>query len=286
MRITTLTFGLIALCAGCSSSKPLETTATGGTGGTAAEVCTPPGYGTEVAPVSFEQVTATVLDPTGSAVPNLFLQICGINQCYPVSANANGKVSYVPGEALERAAFKYGDGFDFAELAAPLGTSPKQDLGQFVVLPLPSYAEGAAFPKHGPVTNGDLTLFVDSDKQVDPDELTYPDTSDQVFRSVSIPLAQSTRALPGSFGFELAFGVAPIGTVFCPAARLSVKNSLDWAPGTEVEVFVQGLAVEEEWAPYGSWVKVADASVSSDGSSIDTTSGGITILSSIALRRK
>ena len=58
------------------------------------------------------------------------------------------------------------------------------------------------------------------------------------------------------------------------------------SPGTEVEVFVQGLETDELWAAYGTWTKVADASVSSDGLSIDTTSGGIPVLSSIALRRK
>ena len=51
-------------------------------------------------------------------------------------------------------------------------------------------------------------------------------------------------------------------------------------------MFVQGLVVDEKWAPYGNWRSVAEARVSSDGKSIDTTSGGIPILSSIALRRK
>ena len=92
--------------------------------------------------------------------------------------------------------------------------------------------------------------------------------------------------MPPSFGFELAYGLAPLGTTFCPAAKLSLKNTLDWPPGTDVEVFVQGLDVSEKWAPYGSWLEVAEARVSSDGKSIDTTSGGIPILSSIALRRK
>jgi len=86
----------------------------------------------------------------------------------------------------------------------------------------------------------------------------------------------------GTDGIKLA----PLGTTFCPPAGLSLKNTPEWSAGTEVEVFVQGLNVNEKWAPYGTWVKVAEARVSSDGSSIDTTSGGIPILSSIALSRK
>jgi hypothetical protein len=99
-------------------------------------------------------------------------------------------------------------------------------------------------------------------------------------------VAESRQALPESFGFELAYGLAPLGTTFCPPAKISLKNTLDWSPGTEVEVFVQGLDVTEKWAPYATWLMVGEARVSSDGSSIDSTSGGIPILSSIALRRK
>jgi hypothetical protein len=66
---------------------------------------------------------------------------------------------------------------------------------------------------------------------------------------------------------------------------------LEWAPGTEVEVFIQGLKTGSvdhgpDWAPYGGWAPVATAVVSADGSTIDTTDGGIPILSSVALRRK
>jgi hypothetical protein len=116
--------------------------------------------------------------------------------------------------------------------------------------------------------------------------LTYTDPSELVFRSVQIPLAQSTRALDPSLGFELGYALAPVSSVFCPAAGLRVKNTLGWAANTQVEVFVQGLEVDEKWAPYGNFVQVADAAVSADASAIETTSGGIPILSSIALRRK
>jgi hypothetical protein len=80
--------------------------------------------------------------------------------------------------------------------------------------------------------------------------------------------------------------VAPLGTTFCPPAPLTVVNREGWPRGTEVEVFVQGLDVAQKWAPYGSWVKVGEAAVSADERSIVSTSGGITILSAIALRRK
>ncbi|HEY3256510.1 MAG TPA: hypothetical protein VGJ91_21270, partial [Polyangiaceae bacterium] len=131
-----------------------------------------------------------------------------------------------------------------------------------------------------------LTLYLDKNGSFEHDLLTYSDDSELVFRSVPVPVANSQRALPPNLAIELAYGLAPLGTTFCPPAQLSLKNSARWPAGTEVEVFVQGLDVSEDWAPYGTWLSVAEARVSSDGKSIDTTSGGIPILSSIALRRK
>ena len=248
-------------------------------------LCEAPGYHVEAQAVVIEQVRATIRLPSGELAARLPVQVCGINNCFVDDTDDNGKLNVTPGAALVLPALKYGDGFDFAELAVPLGTEAKQDLGELVALPLPALSEGAKFPKSGALTSGDLTLHLDSKGSFEHDILTYSD--DQlVFRSVPVPLADSPQALPARFGFELAYGVAPLGTTFCPTAKLSLKNTSDWAPGTRVEVFVQGLDVSEKWAPYGSWLSVAEARVSNDGSSIDTTSGGIPILSSIALRRK
>jgi hypothetical protein len=214
------------------------------------------------------------------------VQVCGINVCFNGMTNAAGKTVVAPDMSLSAPAFKYGDGFDYAKLAAPLGSQTTQDLGDLLALPLPSYADGAAFPASGEVTSGDVTLILASGASVTHDLLTYTDPSELVFRSVQIPLAQSTRALDPSLGFELGYALAPVSSVFCPAAGLRVKNTLGWAANTQVEVFVQGLEVDEKWAPYGNFVQVADAAVSADASAIETTSGGIPILSSIALRRK
>lgn len=249
-------------------------------------VCNAPGYHVDSDPITIDRVEATLHDPSGAAAASLPVQVCGINQCFNGTTNAAGKTSVTPGSALERPAFKYGDGFEFAELAILLGSEASQDLGQLVALPLPPFADGAPFPKSGAVSNGDLTLLVDSATRVAHDVLTYGDESQLVFRSALIPLDQSPQAVAPSFGFELAYAVAPLGTTFCPPAHLSLANTLGWAPKTTLEVFVQGLDVAEKWAPYASWVKVAEASVSSDGARIETTSGGIPILSSIALRRK
>jgi len=247
-------------------------------------VCEAHDYHVESEAVDVKQVRATLQVPSGEPAADLPVQVCGIDVCLKFKADDNGMLSVAPAQKMLQPAFKYGDGFDYAELAAPLNAN-NQNLGQIIALPLPALSEGAKFPKSGAVTNGDVTLRLASNVRVEHDVLTYTD-DELVLRSVAVPVADSPQALPPDFGFELAYGLSPLGSTFCPAAGLSVKNSQNWAPGTEVEVFVQGLDVSEQWAPYGTWLQVAVARVSSDGKSIDTTSGGIPILSSIALRRK
>lgn len=279
---TTLLLPLIALSAlvGCSSTSDATSQGT-----PTLAVCEAPGYYVEAEATRIDQVSAALTLPSGEVAAGLPVQVCGIDVCLNYKANQSGVLNVMPRQSLVRPSLKYGDGFDYAELAVPLADA-KQDLGALVALPLPPLAEGAAFPKSGPVTNGDVTLELASNGKVEHDILTYSEESERVFRSVAVPVADSEQALPPSFGFELAFGLSPLGTTFCPPAGLSLKNTPDWAPGTEVEVFVQGLDVSENWAPYGTWVSVAEARVSSDGQTIETTSGGIPILSSIALRRK
>jgi len=247
--------------------------------------CEAPGYQVEREAVTINRVRASIRLPSGEFAVGLDIQVCGINNCTPGKTRDQGEVDVSLSTPLVLPALKYGDGFDFAELAAPLGSEAQQDLGELVALPLPALSDGAEFPKSGKLSNGDLTLELASNSSVEHDILVYRD-EELVFRSVAIPVADSQQALPKSFGFELAYGLAPLGTTFCPPAKLSLKNTEHWPAGADVEVFVQGLNVNEEWAPYATWLQVAEARVSSDGSRIDTVSGGIPILSSLALRRK
>src|SRR6188768_2855874 len=250
-------------------------------------VCTAPGYAVESDGTQINSVLASLVLPTGEVAADLAVQVCGLDSCLNYKSKQNGVVQESPARMMIRPAFKYGDRFDFAEFAVPLSEKDTK-LGTVVALPLPSYAAGVQFPKSGggAVSNGDLTLHLDANGSFEHDILSYSDESELVFRSVAVPLAESEQAFPPGWGFDLAYGLAPLGTTFCPPAKLSLKNTLAWPPDTEVEVYVQGLDVSEDWAPYGSWTQVAEARVSGDGKSIDTTSGGLPILSSIALSRK
>jgi len=273
------TFALLAAW-GCSSKS--EDTSTPNA---VPVICEAPGYAVDTEAIQIDRVRAKLRVPSGDPASGLPVQVCGIDACVPSNADRSGTLNVPLNQKMILPALKYGDGFDYAELAAPL-TEDNLDLGELIALPLPPLSAGAKFPKSGAVTSGEVTLQLASNGSVEHDRLSYSDDSELVFRSVAVPVADSPQALPPRFGFELAYGLAPLGTTFCPAANLSLKNTLDWPSGTEVEVFVQGLDVTEKWAPYGSWLQVAEAVVSSDGKRIETTSGGVPILSSIAVRRK
>ncbi|MEO6598496.1 MAG: hypothetical protein ABIQ16_01395, partial [Polyangiaceae bacterium] len=128
---------------GCSSSGPRITDPAGGNGGGgygsagAGPVCTPPGYHVDAEALPLAQVSATLVDPSGEALGHVYVQVCGINQCYTGFSDPGGKTVVTVDEPLVLPAFKYGDGYEFAELAAPLGAERDQDVGRIVAVPLP-----------------------------------------------------------------------------------------------------------------------------------------------------
>jgi len=78
----------------------------------------------------------------------------------------------------------------------------------------------------------------------------------------------------------------PVDAKFCPHASLSLPNTAGWAPGTAVELWVHGVTLDEEWAPYGGWGKVSGATVSSDGARIETNAGdGVPMLGLFGVRK-
>jgi hypothetical protein len=289
-----------ALVAAACSSTPVNggASAAGGSGGTAGSsgagnagssgtsACPGPGYHVDESPILIDGVGAQIVDSAQAPLAGVPVQVCGLDVCFNGISAANGSAEVDPAMNLARPAYKYGDGLDYARLAVLLPASPpKQSLGNLQAMALPSYASGTPFPASGSFSAGPVTLTLAPGTDTEHDLLTY--SADQlVLRVVEIPLAVSTQAVPASFGFARAYALAPLGTTFCPAAALSLPNTEGWAPGTAAEIFIQGLEVDEAFAQYATWTQVADATVSSDGASIDSQSGGIPILSAIGVRKK
>ncbi len=269
---------------GGSGGQTASTTADGGGGsGGAPMECEGPGYEGNEPVVSLGVVQAVILDQNGDPTPDNAVQLCGIDVCDYANTSASGAVTFNANKDMVKPALKLGDGLIFAKLAilVPEGDSTYTDI---TTAKLPPVGEGDTFAAGASVKSGGMIIDVPAGGSVVVDELLYPEPGDQVFRAAEIPTTENTPLDP-AMGFEMLFGVAPMETIFCPAATLHVPNTPGWEAGAAVEFFIQGVEIGQHWAPYGEWQKVSDGKVSEDGLEVVTAEGqGIPVLSSVAVR--
>jgi hypothetical protein len=247
-----------------------------------------PGYQDGTPAHQVDSVQATLVDYNGNPLADLPIQVCGTDICFNDTSNATGQIFVNAASMMVKPALKYADGIIFARFGILL---PPE-----AVVTYPNPLEVARFPDLGTgaplaagqsATSGDVTITVPPGGTIEVDTLIYDDPAEQAFRSVTIPSTKIPPAVDPSLMLELVFAVTPLETLFCPAAAVSVPNSLGWPAGTDVEFFVHGLEIGEEWAPYAGWAKASDGKVSADGSKIETAStGGFNILSDFGIRRK
>lgn len=214
------------------------------------------------------------------------VNVCSFDLCIPGKVDEAGAAKVqntLTGPGLRRPALTIGDGRSFLEIAYPLADAADQALGPVVAIRLPPVAQGVPIVTGGSTTAGGVTLVTASDTRVDHDELSYaPDQ--RGLRAVT--LAEVPAAIDPAEHLELIVGLAPQGTTFCPAASASFPNSRGWPAGTDVEILVQGVDLEQRFAPYGGWAKVSNARVTADGKAIVTSPGeGLPVLTVVGLRR-
>jgi hypothetical protein len=287
-------FLLFALAACSSDSQPegrLPFSPDGGKtnvdSGGPPPACTGPGYAKTVTPAAFNGLSATVVDEDGDPTPNVSAQACGINLCINGKTDAYGVARITERQSLTMAAFKYGGGQKYARFALPLEL-PAADaipLGEQRTVAFDPPSEGAPMEPGKSATSRGATLTLASNATIAVDPFDF-DTDDlQKFRSAEVPEASWPQVVDRSLDFVLLVALTPSDAEFCPAARLTLANTLGLAPGTRVEFFLHGTDVIERWAPYGGWAKVSDGEVSADGASIETDpSGGIPVLSAVGVR--
>jgi hypothetical protein len=289
---------------GGSTGGTAGSTSGGGTGGGTGggPSCTAgPGYTSTDAPHLVKGLTATIQDLDGNGASNVLAQACGLDICINGSTDANGVVQtcdsndicipgIAPNQMIKRPAFKYGDGFGFVKFAELLKTDTEDYvLGIRQTAKLPATSTGAAMEPGTDAINSGIKLTIAAGANIEVDVLVYDTPEFQTFRAAEIPIAKAPLAVDPSLNFEIIVGTTPIETKFCPHAKLTVPNTAGWPPGQAVEVFIHGVSVEEEWAPYAGWAKVSDATVSTDGQSVVTDDGdanGIPYLSVFGFRAK
>jgi len=84
-----------------------------------------------------------------------------------------------------------------------------------------------------------------------------------------VPNALAPASLPADLGFGLLFTIQPVGVTFSTPATLSIRNDRDnWAAGSKINFW----SLDPDTGTFGV---VGVGAVSSDGSMIDTVSGGV-----------
>ena len=258
-------------------------------------VCEGPGFGggeVEVPMTSVETTIRDLADMPGAGVQTL---LCGLDICLdPKVTNANGQVTITapmpmmgePPFTMVAPALKYGDGLLYGRFAIPL-TEAVTVFPTVVTPKLPPLAEGTTLAAGMTVTSGDVTLTIPEGTEVEIDYLVYDEVEKEGFRTATIPDPSLLTAVDPTLGLEIAYAVAPVETLFCPAVMVTVPNTHGLTAGAEVEFFVHGVDVAQHWAPYAGWAKMSDGRVSADGMTISTSpEGGMSVLSVFGIRLK
>lgn len=290
--------GALALL-GCASTDPNNGNAAGasstggntGSGGSGAtgggSLClSGPGYADSTPPQRVGSLSARLVDLDDQPLPFEFVQLCGTDICIPGKSTESGSVSIGANEDITKPAFKFGEGKVSARFARLLPNELQVDFGTVRSVRLPDLDTGVPLLAGISASSGGLTLTPASDGQIKLDRLTFGEAEEQRLRAVAVPLDRAGDLIDVSLGLELLYAATPTSTEFCPPAKLQLENSEGWAAGTEVEVLLHGVEIDEAWAPYGGWAKVSDARVSDDGASIETTEPGLPLLGVLGLRRK
>jgi len=250
--------------------------------------CVPQGYTTTPDGVVVDTVTVDVEDLQGNPMANTMAEICGFDVCHSGMTDANGHAFInAANDNMDEPRLRYGNDRTYVMLQAPLPNPPTVTFGLIHTARLPDAATGVELVPGQQLSSGDVTLTLDAGTYIKFSTLDYCYPEEQTFRAVTIPLPPTTT-LPGvdpTLGFEMLFGMAPTQTLFCPSAQMTVPNAPNWAPNVPVEFWLQGIELDEKYAPYGGWGKVSDGAVSSDGSKVSTTAGqGIPVIGVIAVR--
>jgi hypothetical protein len=274
------------------------TGASGGTSGTGGGALCPngpgpgsscpagPGYFEESPEIEAGSVNATIVDAEGAPIPDLMVFICGTLVCSsPERTDENGYVTIGFSRAMVEPAFKYGDGLEFGRFAVPLPESTvERELGTIATPRLPS--PGECLEPGRTVQSGGVSLTLAEDAKVEVLALDYPEPDDRTFRAAELPLELSPPALAAGEGLDAVFALAPTGAVVCPPATVELPNTPGYPPGTEVELLVHGVDIEEDWAPYAGWAVFATGRVDDAGERIRTVDGGLSMISDIGVRAR
>lgn len=247
--------------------------------------CDEPDYGDEsLAKLSVGQVSVTLHNPDGSPIVGQPTYVCGAYVCgSPSWTDEEGSGGPSLDTPAIKPALKFGDAVAYPELAI-LIDEPQHGM-KFPVVTLPPFpSDGSPLAAGTTSTSNGVALTLSADTVFDT-TLTVNGTLDP-FHAVELPADRLPDGLDHGAGLERVFALAPLATVLCPPAALSLPNSAGWAPGTAVEFLLQGLgAVEQPFAPYGDWQSIGTGAVDDSGDRLVLTDGALPIIYTVGVRR-
>jgi hypothetical protein len=275
-----------ALFAACSSDPVDSTPAAPAPSGTAPAPCkSGPGYREDVEPQRVDSLVAELVDLDGEPVADELVQVCGLDVCTNGKSGRDGRVLVTPAQNFREPAFKFGEGRESARFAALLPDEAEIDLGVVRTVRLPDVASSVPLVAGETASFAGFSLALASGTKIEIDGISFRTAQEKGLRVAQVPLAVAPDVVREGPDLELVYAATPVEARFCPPARLSVPNSEEWEPGTEVEVWLHGVDIGEEWAPYGGWGMVSAAVVSSDGQRLETTEPGLPVLGVLGFRR-
>jgi hypothetical protein len=225
--------------------------------------------GTDTEQVLVGNVTGLVVDELGEPTSAGLVQVCGKDLCINARVTSNGALAEDVGQLMEAPACKVGDGLDWAKLAFPI-SGGDSELGTLTTARLPALGDGEPLVAGRAIGSGGVTLELAETACIEVDTLTYVSEAEQTFRAVALPDAALSQL---GDDFVAGFALAPVETHIWPAPALKLENTAGLPPGSEVTLFMQGLDVLEEFAPYGGFQRLGDGVVSADGSTLEFAEG-------------
>lgn len=226
-------------------------------------------------------VTGQIVDERGQPTSAGLVQVCGKDVCTQADVGKSGKLSETVGDRRDTPALKYGDGFEWAKLTTLLSEGDNE-LGTLVTVRLPAFEDAAKLTPGGAASSGGVTLTLDASAHVDVNFLDYETEEQRGFRAAPLPAAALEQLAEG---FVQAYALSPLETQICPPPALRVENTSRLSPGTELELYLLGLDVEERFAPYAGWRKVGEGAVSADGETLEFPEG-VPVLTAVGVKVK
>lgn len=226
-------------------------------------------------------ITAQLVDERGEPTSAGLVQVCGKDVCTQANVGASGKLAETVGDTRDTPAVKFGDGFEWAKLTVLLAEGDN-DLGTLTTVRLPAYENAAVLLPGESASSGGVTLTLADDARVEVNFLDYESEEQQGFRAAALPAA-ALALLPQDF--VQAYALSPLETHICPSPALILENTAELEPGTELELYLLGLDVEEEFAPYAGWQKIGEGAVSDDGATLEFPDG-VPVLTAVGVKVK